>query len=1016
MVSVSKLKAAMIMTSRRLSQPILLRIHQLASIGSIKIALVLLGMSIFGSALIAQTNTASVAGTVSDASGAKIPQATVSVTNTQTGIHQEQTTDSTGRYSIPNLAPGFYDVEATAQGFSKVVHAKQELLVGTTDTIDFALPLSNVSQTITVTTATPLVDTTQNVLSTVIQTSQLDTLPIINRSFASLAQLSPGVQVTPSAGTAVGTTVQFGDSATFSNGYIVDGNSIEAFSSGGPVVNIAQDWIQEFSVITQQAPAEYGLSSAGFINAITRSGGNEIHGRAYGYFQNATLNATPSFLPKSAPTKPSYDQQRLGGYLGGPIKKNKLFYFGGYEWLNNLTGTPINIPANFASATSNPGVYPQTTVYNIGNAKIDYQINPAQAIHFRANESYTITGNNNIGASGSTINTVGVGTAVHTNGQIVQATWDDILSPKLLNEVRGDYFKNYVATQCNAATILGPYTGGGADATRFGNPTGYYAAISYPGAGVAVGCTPLWGGQGETDWLFEDDLTISHDAHQIKVGINGGQHNLYNSNLHFHADGSYSTIGTQTVPFNPAQSSTWPITYTVNWEPNNSLTGTTVTAPFFGLFAQDAWKVSSNLTLNIGLRYDFNFENSNLHTLPTLNKINNDGTNLAPRLGFAWSPFHNHDNTVIRGGFGTYYDLQHSNFQSTYYETDIGPSLALNLSSNSATLNPYCYGNTTCATVVPAASQTAVQAVLAYALANNTLPNFAPPGGVITLGGKQYTIPALPALPPTSVYNAVQDVKNPASLQTTVGVAQQLHGGLEVSGDFVYMYGFNQYIVYNANLNPVTFQPVNPAYSSISTYGNQGWYREYSLRSESHWRNSRGDNFQVAYTLTYGQDNDPNSTASILATQGQATDPFNFNLDQGPIGIGHNNLTVSGGAKLPFGLLLTPILNYTSPLAYTATTTSRTVPGCPAYYSKCYPAGFSKNSLRGASSFALNSRLSKTFHFADKYSAMLMFEGYNITNRANDTSFQANVQATNFTAPIGAGPRRQLQAAFQFDF
>ncbi|HEX4037596.1 MAG TPA: carboxypeptidase regulatory-like domain-containing protein [Acidobacteriaceae bacterium] len=976
-------------------------------------AALLLCLLAAGRLAIGQTNTATITGTVTDPGGAAVPGAKVVASNEGTNVFTSATSDNTGRYTIPNLAPGFYDVRTSAHGFSTILREHQELLIGTTTTVDFPLKLSTVSTTVEVTTEVPVVDVTQNILSTVVQTKQLDNLPIINRSFASLAQLSPGVQVTPSSGTAVGSTLQFGDSGTFSNGYVVDGNSIEKFNNGGQEINLAQDWIQEFSVVTQQAPAEYGLSSAGFINAITRSGSNSLHARAYGYFQNAALNATPSFLPAKAPQKPDYSQQRLGGFLGGPIRKDHLFYFLGYERLNNLTSTPVNVPDAFASPATNAGVYPQTTIDTLAMAKIDYQINTAQSIHIRANEDYDTLGNNSIGASGSNVNTLGVGSSSRTAGEVFQVTWDDLLSPAVLNELRVDYYGNYTHISCNDASILGAYSGGGPNATAYGDPTGYYATLTYGGAGIVIGCTSLWGGQGERNWVFEDDTTVTRGAHELKFGLDAGRRNQYNRAVHRLADGTYTMPGTLTVPFDPATTSTYPLSYSVNWEPDNSLTNDSL-SPFFGMFAQDSWKVNGSLTLNYGMRYDYDFTNSLVATLPSLNPINNDATNLAPRAGYAWTPFHNR-RSVIRGGYGVYFDLEHGNVAGTYYTSDTGPTKVLNLSATSATLNPYCYGNTTCASGVPTSDQKAVEEVLAYALENYQLPNFAPAGGAVTMGGTTYTIPALASLPPTAVYNYVPNLKHPASMQATTGLAQEFTDKISASGDFVYTYGYNQYILYNANVNQATYQPINPSYTSISTYGNGGYFRLYSAQIRGNYRDSRGDAATVAYTFTSGTDDSPNSGLALVTTQTQATDPFNFTVDNGPAYVARNILNVSGAVRIPWQLQLSPIVTFNTALPYTATTTSRTVAGCPVFYTHCYPEGFSKNSLRGADSFTLNSRLSKTFQW-ERLSAMLMFEGYNLTNHVNYTSFQANSQATTFEHPIGAGPRRQLQAAFQVDF
>jgi Carboxypeptidase regulatory-like domain len=957
-----------------------------------------------------QTNSATINGTVSDQTGSAIPGATVTATEIKTAIQKTATTDQDGRYTILNLTPGAYNIQATKQGFSTLVRGNQTLLVGTTVTLDFPLMVSPVNQTVEVTTATPLIEVTQNVLDRVIQTQELDSLPIINRSFGSLAALSPGVYVNNG-------TIQFGDSMTASTAYIVDGNSIAKENNGGQIVTMAQDWIQEFSVVTEQASPEYGGSYSGFVNAVTRSGGNEIHGRAYGYFQDAAMNAKPSFLPKSAPNKPPFDQQRLGGMIGGPIIKEKLFYFLGYEWLNNLTSVPINLTGNFASLA---GAFPQTTVNHLAMAKVDYNVNSANILHVRANETYNINNNSGIGSSGSTTKSLSDGIGVRGDGQVFQATWDRVLSSTLLNEVRAEYTSNYISQPCNAYDLFGPYTGGGANATPFGNPTGFYASVTYSVPGVVTGCPAIFGNQGERNWLFADSLGISHGTHDLKIGVSAGRRNLVNRHINKGAEGAF-TIATGSAPFDPdtaqlvgnANASGYPTAYSIAWEPGNGLTDDEV-QPYFALFVQDSWKLKSTLTLNMGMRYDYDFGNGLIKTLPDLNKINNDPTMLAPRVGFAWSPFHDHNKTVIRGGFGIFYDMTHGNFGATYFLVNTGPEVSLNLNYNNASLNPYCtQGVVSCAGGVPGAYQQAVQEVLAYALANSTLPDFNPPGGTITIGPNVYTIPSLPSLPPTAIFNVEKNTRHPGTAQTTIGLARQIGSNLGVSADFAYNHGYNEYIIANANINPDTFQPIFPNYGSIGTYTNAGYSNVYSLLVQSHYRTKRGDSFQLAYTYQKGWNNSPAGIFNLTTGQTQAENPFDFDLDYGPSTEPHNIVNASGSIKAIWGIRIAPIVSFRTGIPYTATQTAH---ACPSYFTFCYPDGYSKNSLLGTDSFSLDGRISKVFKFGERYAATLMFESYNLSNHVNFTSFQGNVTSPAFRQPIGANARRQLQAGFQFDF
>jgi hypothetical protein len=977
----------------------------------------------------AQISTATITGVVTDQSGAVVPNARVTARNTQTGIQMSQTSEATGRYVIPNLVPGVYDVEVAQQGFATVIRRNQELLVGTRVSIDFALQVASVGQTVEVTGAVPLIETTQSDLARVVQTRELDNLPILNRGFTSLSQLTPGVVVNPA-----GTSVQFGSSANFENQVIVDGSSMESWnnSSSSLFLNLAQDWIQEFAVVNQQASAEYDNSSSGFLNVTTRSGGDQVHGRAYGYFQNAALNATPALLPAKQPNKPDYDQQRVGGMIGGPIKKNKLFYFLGYEYLNLNQPVPIVVPDAFTTPEASTGVFPSTTQTHLAMAKIDDKINNQHSITVRANVEYDVLGNSGIGISGGTYHPLGYGVSKRNASQSYLATWQDILSSTKINVVTASYLGNYNNAQCNDYKLIGPYPGypSQAGSTPYGNPTGWYANVSYGGPGVLTGCTSLYGGQGERDWLFSDTLTISKGSHELKIGANAARRHQLARNENRLANGSYTMPSSLNVPFDPTLASSYPLSYSVTRTDNNVWSYDN-TAPEFGLYIQDGYRITNNLTLNLGLRYNLEIVDT-FPTSPLLNRLNNDTDDLAPRAGFAWTPFGK--KTVIRGGFGIYYDLSH-NIAGVYYGNVITPTTIDSFSATTASNNPYCYGSGACTGGIPSAYQNAVKEVLAYSLANYTLPTF-PINGVptnIIVGGNSYAIPALPASAvldppdqygpfPAAILNYPENYKNPRTMQVTTGVARQIGDSMGISADFVYVHGSNEIVHTNSNLNPVTYTPINPNFSSINTFSNGGYFDNYSLQVKAHYMDHRGDSIQTAYTLTHANDNSIAQGFGLVTSTTQQTNPLStcdYCEDYGPSDVPRHNLNVSGMLMAPLDIRVSPIVSFRTGLPYTATTTLRSgslVAPCPIYYTACYPAGYSKGSLTQSDLFEIDARVSRRFKFGEKYSATLIFEGYNVTNRSNYSSFGTDIQSAKFRQPTGANPKRQLQAGARFDF
>jgi len=506
-------------------------------------------------------------------------------------------------------------------------------------------------------------------------------------------------------------------------------------------------------------------------------------------------------------------------------------------------------------------------------------------------------------------------------------------------------------------------------------------------------------------------------------------------------NGQYSINGL--VPFNPATSATFPVSDFMlfgggNFEHNK------VEGPNYSFFAQDAFKVKPSLTLNIGIRYDFNTMNTwythhylipamAYNTVAQLTPLHNDYGDIGPRFGFAWTPFHDNGNTVLRGGVGVFYDEDKT--AADYIALIDGVATvnggAINLNATRPSLNPYCEGYVACtplspgtAAVVPAQEQQYVEEVLAYALTTYTIPNFSL--GTYTFGGHSYVVPAPTlgplgtgaAAPTSGGTNAVDpNFKTPGEVQISGGLAHQFTQALNISADYVYVKGFQQIIIRNSNISQQNTL-VNPAFGSISSSGNGGFFSDKSLRVKVSYRDHRGDSAQLAYSLGWANDNSYNGFG-INSHTINATDPFNYNVDYGPsANDARDILYTSGVIKLPLGFQLSPIFSFTSALPRTATTTA--VPAtCLAYYNQCYPTGYSKGSLRGADTILLNARFGKTFRLGERMSALVFIEGYNLANLSNyGTNFGNNVLSTaTFNHPTAlATNMRQLQIGGRFDF
>jgi hypothetical protein len=296
----------------------------------------------------AQVVGATLSGTVTDASGAALPNAQVSMRNTATGVTRAVTADAAGFYAAANLQPGNYEVRFSAPGFTTEVNSGVTLTVGAQQVLNVSLRVGQISQEVTVTTEAPTVQLASSSLNAVVEAPTIVGLPLNGRSWTDLANLQPGV-----AG--VETQVPFGDSGRGNRGfgaqiiisgarptqnnYRLDGISLNDYSNGGPGSvlggNLGVDAVEEFSVLTSNFSAEYGKTSGGVVNAISRAGTNQLHGNAYEFIRNSALDARNFFDP---PTIPAFRRNQFGASAGGRIIKDKTFFFGDYEGIRQSKG------------------------------------------------------------------------------------------------------------------------------------------------------------------------------------------------------------------------------------------------------------------------------------------------------------------------------------------------------------------------------------------------------------------------------------------------------------------------------------------------------------------------------------------------------------------------------------------------------------------------------------------------------------------------------------------------------
>jgi hypothetical protein len=332
--------------------------------GSVAVLLVVV-LTAFGAvSAYSQVTGATLSGTITDSSGGAIPEAQISVTNTATGIKQKFQADSAGYYAAPNLAPGTYEVRVTAKGFNTAI-LTATLDVGAQQQLNIPMKVGETSQTVEVTGALEQVDLTSSTLTAQVESQTISDLPLNGRDWTSLATLNPGVNL-------IETQVDYAQSArgnrgfgaqltisgqrTTNNNYRLDGVSVNDYANSGPgnVIGAALgvDAIQEFSVLTGGFSAEYGKATGGVVNAITKSGTNSFHGDVYEFIRNSALDSRDYFSRSANTPLAEFRRNQFGGAVGGPIIKDKTFFFFDYEGFRQAKGitASVTVPSDAARA------------------------------------------------------------------------------------------------------------------------------------------------------------------------------------------------------------------------------------------------------------------------------------------------------------------------------------------------------------------------------------------------------------------------------------------------------------------------------------------------------------------------------------------------------------------------------------------------------------------------------------------------------------------------------------------
>jgi len=891
-----------------------------------------------------QSVDAIVKGLVTDQTGAVQPGATVTVTNVETGLVRSATTDGSGFYRTPPVPAGVYNVTAELAGFRPQIRMRQILHVGTTVTIDQVFDAIAAAEAVEVVSEAPVLETTKNTLSRLIIRDELDALPVADRNFNGLASLAPGVTATGIYG-----GVDIDGSRDFQNGYYVDGVSAEGIALGDQRITYAQDWIQEFQVLTGQYNAEFGRSSGGVLNAITRSGSNLMAGRAYGFFRNGSWDATPAFASSKAPL----DSKRLGATLGGRLISDRLFFFAGFEWFDSATSNVVN-----SSFPDYNGLVPATSDQKLSLVKLEYH--SGESSTFRARYNRDTRDSTGVGVGGVVTEEDGVSETYAANDLV--GSWSRVLSASTFNELRAAFSDTTRDSRCNFAER---------------NPPGTWFQRRY--AGATLGCPTGFGRVDSSELQLIEEPSWSRGKHDVKSGVQVSR-GRSSGDFRFLRDGAY--IFRHDIPFSLSNPASYPNRFALFEGP----TAWDFSRWAGGIFVQDSWRMTSDLTVNAGLRYDLDGTYTALNSLVRvdrgLNTTTVDRDNIAPRIGVAWTPFHDSGRTLVRGGVGVYYDENHTNVGTHLLWNGLLAERSVVVDASIPGLNPYW----------PDIAR--LRRFLAESLARNTIPNISVIGGTPDIE---------------------QDLQVPYTIQASAGVSRDFSEGWTASADVVFARGLDQYLIRDVNYDreaALAGRPVrlNPNYSFINRYGNGGRFTYRALQVQVGFAPSAKYLVRLSYTLAKNESN-TNTALMGISADGAATNPFDYEEDFGPANndIRHN-LSINAVTTLPLGIQASGILSARSALPWSVTTSEQL--DSDVFPDRPEP----RNSRRGDGFFSLDMRLARVFPFRGRWAATAFVEIYNVTNAANYVGYIGTIGAAQFGQPTAALEKRRVQLGFRVDF
>lgn len=884
----------------------------------VRFSVLVITLFAMSAAVAAQATTGNITGAVMDSAGNVVPGATVTLSNPKTGLTRSTTSDSSGNYTISEIFPGTYSLTVEAASFSKTVVKDVELNVGTRRTENVQLNPGPVTEIVEVAASGNVVETTRSELAGVVTPREIQSLPLLNRTFSNLAIVMPEARPVGNfdpTKARIGTFAMSGGDGRQVD-VNVDGGSNKDNVVGSLVQNFSYESIQEFQVIQHRWSAEAGRSVGGIINAITKSGSNVLHGSAFGNFRHDSLLAKDFFQRRDNRAKPPFERQEFGGSFSGRIVRDKLFFFTAFEKFRErqqlaLTTSQINqinaIPGVTASETI-PTPYDDT----LFTVKVDHNLTDKQRLAYRLAYQQNSSPNDQVSSTRpSDIN--GGNTSTNKSYSFV-ANHTYTIKPSVLNQFTFHYqnFANNILGITDKTNILFPSVQSGAN-----------------------GNVPQQTLKGK--YQFRNDTTITSGSHILKFGTDyiftdlGGFFNfggVKGYQIDFFED-------PLTIRARPLGFATPGIVRAIRFFDGHGATDQTFHQLAF--YFQDDIKVTSRMTLNLGVRWDANIgilpDQTNNRTIQILKNINHplargitgdpsklskgttSFTEFQPRVGFAWDPFGD-GKTVIRGGYGIFYDQLFQNLT------------LFSLQQSNATIFQQVLG-----------------------LTNTAI-------GVGDLATFRFGVDPLPPVPPgttttqlaTGSFGRINDPnnKNPYVQKWSLGFQRNIGKDFVLSSDYVHTLGINEPRVHV--INPQIRSICDPAFpgstptSTLCTRGvssrlldrafldagmpnnrlnqinmigttNRSFFDSWTTTLKYY---SRKMMYSASYVLSSSRAWGGQPTASYSGN-GIAIDPANqFKPEEfGPTRIDERHrFVLSGNFELPFGFSASPIVQLASSRPY----------------------------------------------------------------------------------------------------